>query len=299
VGTFFASRRNQVIVAVAAILLVLASIVAYNLVRGGTPKIGVTQTGTGSVTSPSPSATDSPSPDVSPSPSLAPTPSPSSAPSAEASAAVPSTTAPAIGTAGHEMNPPAADATKPNAGPCDAWYDTSTGWSAGSCGILLLKSKEVTRSVGYVTEQKSAGSGTAWRVFLMTSTAGTWHIKLEATDESGTRFDTVDVKEANVAGDDFPEVVVGFRIHGTGLFLTYDIVQVPSGGALNVAASRNLDHGSANIESTDIVDYTPYPNASTPDYFIRSVIGFSAGAFRITDSSHAPERGPGNLAPPP
>jgi hypothetical protein len=34
-------------------------------------------------------------------------------------------------------------------------------------------------------------------------------------------------------------------------------------------------------------------------YFLRSVIGFSSGAFRITDSSHAPERGPGNLAPPP
>ena len=48
-----------------------------------------------------------------------------------------------------------------------------------------------------------------------------------------------------------------------------------------------------------VVDDAPYPNASTSDYFIRSVIRFSGGAFRVVESSHVPERGPGDLAPPP
>jgi hypothetical protein len=175
-----------------------------------------------------------------------------------------------------------------------------SGWTLTECGILFIRSSDQNGSVAWVTEQKTAGSGTARRVFLMTARDdGSWNVKLSATDSSGTRFDKITVSQANIGGAPFPQVVVGFRINGTGHFLTYDIVDMAADRSLAVRGSRNLDHGSANIDGNQLVDYTPYPNASTPDYFIRTVVGYSAGAYRIMEQTHAPERGPGNVAPPP
>lgn len=305
-GTFFVSRRNQVIVAmVAVVMLVLLLLAAFNLGRGGPAKIGVSPAGGTSVLpSSSPSADATPSPaEPSPSPSPAARTPSAAAPAPAASAAVPGTTSPALTTAGHELDAPASPGPADRFGsgaPCyDTWADP--GWTIDhtDCGIFAIRGPDQDGSVAFVVEHMGVAPNIKRRVYLMTG-ADAWHVRLTATDDTGTRYDMVQVKKATVAGDAYPEVVVGFRINGTGHFLTYDIVEMRAlGGALEVAASRNLDHGSANIEASDIVDYTPYPNASTPDYFIRSVIGFSGGAFRINDSSHAPERGPGDLAPPP
>ena len=283
-GTFFASRRNQLIVGGVALALILVILLVLAL-RGPSTKIGVTST----AASPTPSTSPSPTPEVSPSATLAPT--------ATAAAATPASIGPVISNAGHELDAPASDVTKGNGPGCGIWVDT--GFTLVDCQILPIRDSTPAGSVAYVVEKKSSGDG--MRVFLMTTNGSEafWHIKLQAYDDAGTKYTAIGVKPAHISGDALGEVLVGFRINGTGKFLTYDIVQLGTGGALTLAASRNLDHGSANISGSQLVDYEPYPNASTPDYFIRSVIAFRAGAFHIIDSSHAPERSPGDLAPPP
>lgn len=139
----------------------------------------------------------------------------------------------------------------------------------------------------------------AWKVLLLTNKSdasdNNWRIRLSASDESLSRFSDIAVRRATIGGDSAPEVVVGFRFQGTGNILTYDIVQLRPAQALFIAASRSLDHGSANINGAEPDDYVPYPNANTPSYFVRSVIGYSTGAFRISSISHAPERGPSDF----
>lgn len=302
-GAFFATRRNQVIIGAVALALVLALLLGL-AVRGPSNKVGLT---TGSTAAASPTPSDSPSPSplpvASPTPP-APTPSPVAAPTptptAVPSAAVPGSVGPVVSNAGHELNPPTGSPADRlgSGGPCENTWQTP-GWtiSPGDCGIFSVRNQDQVGSVAFVIEHQGSGAGTKRHVYLMTGEP--WHVRLAAVDDSGTKYDGVSVKLAHIAGDAYPEVVVGFRINGTGHFLTYDIVQMAADGGLTVAASRNLDHGSANIDGNQVVDYAPYPNASTPEYFIRSVIRFSGGAFRIVESSHAPERGPGDLAPPP
>ena len=304
-GTFFSSRRNQVLVALAAVIFVVLA--ALFLGFSARPKIGVTSTGGASV-SPSPSDTTSPTPDVSPSPSDLASPSPSAAPSVAPSTAPsaappssPTVTGPALTASGHELNPPSpAPADRMGSGaPCDqAWMDSGWTIDPGGCGILAIRNSDQGGSVAFVIEHMGSTPTVQRRVYLMTGTDA-WHVRLAASDDTGSKYTAIAVKQGNIAGAPFPQVIVGFRINGTGQFLTYDIVDMAADGSLAVSGSRNLDHGSANISGNQLVDYTPYPNANTPDYFIRSVIGYSAGAYRITDVSHAPERGPGDLVPPP
>ena len=302
-GTFFASRRNQLIVAGVAVALLLVILVLLAL-RGPAQKIGVIS----AATSPGPSASPSPSPDATPSATAAPTSISTPIPALTAAPTRAPTAAPAYGelvtTAGHELNAaPAGSADRLGSGaPCwQTWMDS--GWTidhtsdGADCGIFAIRNSDQGGSVAFVVEHRGT-SPVQRRVYLMTGTDA-WHVRLAALDDDGSRYTAISVKQARISGDAFPEVVVGFRINGTGKFLTYDIVEMNADGALTVAASRNLDHGSANISGSELVDYTPYPNANTPDYFIRSVLAFRAGAFHIIDSSHAPERGPGDLAPPP
>jgi hypothetical protein len=309
-GTFLASRRNQVILGAAAVGLVLVVLLALAL-RGPGRKVGTTSGGT-AVASPTPSDPPTPSPDASASPeaSTAPSPAPSatatprsSAPAPAASAAAPGSTGPALTSAGHQLEaPPSGTAERGSSGaPCQEGWKTP-GWtiSDGDCGIFFVRSSDQSGSVGWLVEHQGSGAATRRHVYLMTAApSGGWTVRLAGLDDSGTRYDAISVKQAHVSGDAFSEVLVGFRVNGTGHFLAYDIVEMAADRGLSVAASRSLDHGSANIDGNQLVDYEPYPNASTPDYFIRSVIAFSAGAFRVIDSSHAPERPPGDLAPPP
>ena len=296
-GTFFASRRNQVLSALVAVIFVVLA--AYFLGQAQRKKVDISSTGAATV-SPSPSA--SLTPDVSPSPSDVPSPSPSPvasvAPSVAPSSAPPASpivTGPALTTAGQRLQSPSGDQTYANAGPCDSWTDAT--WTKVDCNLFTISSQTPQGSVGYMVENKSISGRTAWRVTLLTNPDGSmWHVKLAADDVSTPTFDLIDVKEAHIPGDSQPELVVGYRVSGSGQILDYDIVVLSGAGTLHGAGSRSLDHGSAIVDSTSLVDYSPKPNFSAPSYFDRNVIGFSGGAFRIVDDSHAPERPPGNLA---
>ncbi len=168
------------------------------------------------------------------------------------------------------------------------------------CNLFVVTGATSQGSVGYMVEKMTVGARTALKVTLLTNADGTrWHVKLTVDDVSTQTFDLIDVKLAHIAGDSQPEVTVGYRINGTGHILDYDIVELRPGGGLDGVGSRSLDHGSAVIDGTTLVDYVPYPDANTPSYFDRNEIGIGGGVLRIINNSHAPERGPGNLAPPP
>lgn len=159
----------------------------------------------------------------------------------------------------------------------------------GECGEVLAGA---TRVIWVVERAIASGGATAHtvRLFTFVSDAGGWVEWLQASDPAGDRWTDVNVLPADLTGDGVQELLVGFRGTDELSTLEYDVVGYGQQAVPQVLAHPTpLPRGAVVVSGAQIQEYAAqFPNGEPPccpPQFLRSLIEFEEGFFRVTSSA--------------
>ena len=216
-----------------------------------------------------------------------------------ATTAVPSAGGVRLTAAGAKLTAPASRIVQSTAGPsadCQALADS--GWTS-ECERV----QTAAGTVVWLVERRSVGVGSqqAWQAMVLRfdSASATWLAEVFFKDETGNSLASVKAKSADLTGDGKPEIVVGFRMAGSGAYLVYDIVSTDTGGTARVAASRGIARGQVSVADGVLTEYeAKYPNGEGPNFpahFEKSTVTGSGSSFNLSPAGQVPAPGPGQL----
>lgn len=158
----------------------------------------------------------------------------------------------------------------------------------GECGEVAVAD---TRVVWVVQSSTTADGSNAFavRMFTFVPDAGGWVEWLQASDPAAELWSDVNVLPADLTGDGVPELVVGFRALDERLTLEYEVVGYGENNLPQVLAHPEAaPRGAVVIAGGEIQEYAAqYPNDEPdccPPSFLRRVIAFEDGFFRVTGS---------------
>lgn len=149
--------------------------------------------------------------------------------------------------------------------------------------------------VVWMIERTTAAGATAHRVRILTfsSDAGGWVEWLRADDPTGERWVEVNVLAADLTADGTAELLVGFRGADERETLEYDVVGSGLDGVPTVLAHPDPpQRGAVVLVAGSIHEYAAvYPGgepACCPPSFVRRVVDFEDGLFRVTSADSVP-----------
>ena len=251
--------------------LLLATLVTLLVVRGDDEGDTGGQLTAGTTTSSSSSTSTSSS--SSTSTSVAP--STTTVTSTPTASTAPATTVvfPVVTGQGAILRPPPTTDLRTMQGDCRSLADE--GWSA-TCGLVTAKDAQLV----WLVETKDAPGGRTARraLVLRRAAASAWSVMLEARDDSGLRYDAINVRTIDLSGDGRDEVAFGFR--ESDRTLQVDVVEGPG----TVVVHRGLSRGAARV-STGQLDVWRRVDASR---YVHELIQVRDGAWRIVASSTVP-----------
>ena len=146
---------------------------------------------------------------------------------------------PVVGPSGAVLQPASSAANrKMDDEDCSSLADE--GWTSVACGFASVKGGG---TVVWLVETRLPG-GTRAYVFGPSSSGapGSWRGLLEARDDAGTRWKSVEARVVDLSGDKADEVVFGFRA-SSGDGLAMDVVE----GSAAVTAHRDLASGRSRV----------------------------------------------------
>lgn len=146
---------------------------------------------------------------------------------------------PVVGATGAVLQPASSAANRKMDGEeCDSLADE--GWTSVTCGFATVKGGG---TVVWLIETRVPG-GTRAYVFGPASSGnpGSWRAVLEARDDSGSRWKSVEARVVDLSGDKADDVVFGFRA-ASGDGLSMDVVE----GSAAVTAHRDLASGRSRV----------------------------------------------------
>ncbi len=146
--------------------------------------------------------------------------------------------------------------------------------------------------------------GPGWRITLYgwSQGKGAWLADYEYLDESGVETAEIDARVHAMRSDSpFSELVVGFRVPGSGSYLLADIVEAfdgPTRGTL--VGSIDLSHGSATFPTGSMTTWSAqYPGGEPnccPAHFDRSKVFHASSGWVTQKQAQDPENPGSDLA---
>lgn len=144
---------------------------------------------------------------------------------------------PVVGATGAVLQPPSGPGSanrKMDGDSCESLGDE--GWTVSGCGFAAVKGGG--RVVWLVEARLTSGT----RVYVFGPSGTAWKALLEARDDAGTRWKSVEARVVDLSGDKAEDVVVGFRA-ASGDGLAMDVVE----GSAAVTAHRDLAAGRSRV----------------------------------------------------
>lgn len=268
-------RTKYALFSAAGVFVLLIGILLGGFLKGGDdkPSADASPSPTESLIDPSESPSPSPSasPSASPSPSVSP--SPSLAPDSAASAN------------GALLNADEAgqvQSSAPDGIDCKALADP--GWAVKKCQAFTFSDK---LRKAFVVEHHAPenGGGEGWRVLVLKYSyqQDAWVKELSMIDDGGNIATSVTAVAQDLTKDGKPELVVGYKLTGTGKFIGYDVVTAMIGSP-TVAVHRELGNGHVVVANGVITDYEARYGTKgdcCPVDYLKAAVGFSAKGWRI------------------
>jgi hypothetical protein len=163
----------------------------------------------------------------------------------------------------------------------------------GQCEIVMMAGGNALWTVDALPGSGPGEQGWHVRIRVRSKSMpdGGWDVALGLPERPEPLFASVAVKAGDVTGDGRPELLLGYRLGGTGQFEAYDVVTYEQGKQLGVAAHRQgLHKGSVALEGTTIVDYSADEESPEccPTKARRTAIAFSGAEFRVAEVSDVP-----------
>ena len=183
--------------------------------------------------------------------------------------------------------PPSSPTTQhlDDAAPCSQ-LSSGKGWSA-TCGKVNARGGTVI----WLVEEKALAKGATARraaVWRATGAAGTWQELLQAKDDDGSEYSSVNEKTGDTDGDGIPELLFGFRRQGTGQILAVDIVD----GNAKVLLHDTAAKGAARVPAGELDTWSAvYPNnepTCCPPAYEHDTIKLTGGVWRVVSSETVP-----------
>ena len=292
-------RQRAVLVAlggaVAIIVAVLIGMAAAG--SGHSSRLAATTatTGVGGDATPSTTATTPTTLELLPvMPTVAP-PTPTSTPAATSPTSAPATTTstppPTLNGSGAVLVPAATADERveaPGAG-CASLADA--GWSGVRCGVAHASGATLT----WLIESRPADpSSTATRGYVFRLTPrGTHEVVLQALDDNGQRFTSVQARVGSVEGGGAADIVFGFRNQGSAEVLSLDLVQGPGVVAVHQDLYRGVARtGTGQLDTWSAVLAAGEPNCC-PSAYQHDTIRYLGGAWKLVgEESVAPSAVP-------
>jgi hypothetical protein len=175
----------------------------------------------------------------------------------------------------------------------------------GDCAVVRAAGGDLVFTVEALAPADETLVERPWRVRVYRQADGApdqWDVALENPDPQQRTFANVRAQVADVSGDGYEDLVVGYRAAGTGGFLDVDVITGSASGP-KVAGHTRLAKGTADVRRDRIVDYSAVyrrtDGTCCPTWIQRRVVQGHDGGLRVVDRERIPTKRadvpPGNL----
>ena len=156
------------------------------------------------------------------------------------------------------------------------------GWAEVRCGVAQAHGAALT----WLTEARANGGASARRAYVFRpATSNMEQVVLQAMDEAGDRFSSINVRVDGVTGDGSQDLVFGFRGQGAAAVLAIDLVHGPG----VVTVHRDLYRGSARTGGGRLDTWSGVlgagDSACCPSSYVHDTLRDTGGTWQIADEA--------------